>query len=314
MAAAGSGGAVGWNVPDYSHYGHPPGYQPPDQSAPGFPVMTKDQESAKGAPAGYEWDPVQKRYVPSVSSATTAKSLQDQLRGLATNSTSSSSSSGSGTGTGAGAGAGGSFPTVSYPGGGSQPNPGTYGSGGGSVGAYPSAGAYPSIAPVDTTGAENAAFNRAKDKVGQVSQGALSGLRSSLGGRGLLGSGAESRGTQGVINAGQAELGDVIRQNAITSAENAQQNAIANYQGQIGMRGQDIGANTTMRGQDIGERETQYQGGITQRGQDVQASAEANRTALLQNQLAWQKQQAQQSLALEALKGIVPGLTSTLQY
>lgn len=284
---------------------HPTGYQGPDISAPGFPVVTKDQQNAKGAPAGYQWDPVQGKYVPQVASATTALDIQNQLRGLATNTTSSSSSTGAnaGAGTGAAAGSGSGFPTVSYPGGpgGGQ---GGYGSSGGSTGTYPQ------IQQVDTRAAEDAAFNRAKDKSGLVAESALSGLRSSLGGRGLLGSGAESRGTNAVINKGQQELGDVIRQNAITSSENAQQNAIANYQGQTTMRGQDIGANTTMRGQDIGERETQYQGGITQRGQDVQAQSEANRNALLQTQLQFQRQ----AQALEALKGLVPGITSTLQY
>src|SRR6266704_1202684 len=47
---------------------NPVGYQGPDVSAPGFPVITKDQQNATGAPAGYKWDPVQQQYVRTPAS------------------------------------------------------------------------------------------------------------------------------------------------------------------------------------------------------------------------------------------------------
>ena len=133
------------------------------------------------------------------------------------------------------------------------------------------------LAPVDTSAAQAAQFGRAKDQVGQETSGALAGLRSSLGGRGMLGSGAESRGTSGIINAGQQQLGDTSRQAAITGSDLANQNATTNYQGGI-----------TQRGQDIGASEAAFQGGITQRGQDLAASeaAAARQQQVLQGLLS----------------------------
>lgn len=125
------------------------------------------------------------------------------------------------------------------------------------------------LAPVNTSGAASAAFGRAKDQVGQTSAGAIAGLRSSLGGRGMLGSGSEGRQTAGVINAGQAQLGDVSRQQAITDATRAEHEAQTNYEGGLTQRGQDLSASNaghladleargqdlTARGQNIGHEE-----------------------------------------------------------
>lgn len=96
------------------------------------------------------------------------------------------------------------------------------------------------VAPVDTSAATSAAFANAKDQVGQETGGALTGLRSALAGRGLLGSGAESRGTTSVITKGQGELGKTSRGQAIETADLGQKNAETNYQGQVEQRGQDI--------------------------------------------------------------------------
>ncbi len=126
-----------------------------------------------------------------------------------------------------------------------------------------------SIAPVDTTAAQSAAFARAKDQVGQTSAGALAGLRSSLASHGMLGSGSESRGTAAVVNAGQGQLGDVSRQQAIDSAANAQRTAEFNATGGITQRGQDIASADTQRGQDVTQRGQDVTSADTQRGQDV---------------------------------------------
>lgn len=131
------------------------------------------------------------------------------------------------------------------------------------------------LAPVDTSAAETASFNKAKDQVGLESTGALAGLRSALGGRNLLGGGLESRATTGVATSAAGQLGDVSRQQAVTRADEAQKNAATNFSGDITQRGQDFqkeeagnslagdlaiaGANNavTQRGQDISDRNAQ---------------------------------------------------------
>jgi hypothetical protein len=95
------------------------------------------------------------------------------------------------------------------------------------------------VAPVDTRGAEAESFARAKDQVGQTGAGAIASLRSVLGGRGLLGSGSESRGAASVINRGQGELGQVSRDQAIKRADMAADTAKFNYSGDVAQRGQD---------------------------------------------------------------------------
>jgi hypothetical protein len=213
---------------------------------------------------------------------------------------------------GTGTSAASEFPTVSYGGGaagsagGSTPqvswnyNPtGSAGAATPQVAAYdPSTNASAAniapIADINTDEAQAAAFARAKDTAGLVARGALTGLSGAMAGRGTVGSGVEGRGQQSIINAGQQQLGDVVRQQAMTKADLAQQTAEANYSGGIAQRGQDLSnlqagnQNTlTARGQDISQRgqdlnqlsdqqardlataQTGYQGGITQRGQDM---------------------------------------------
>lgn len=186
--------------------------------------------------------------------------------------------------------------TIDWPGG------GPLGGGGGSHIA--------GIAPLDTSAAQAAAFAHAKDQVGQIGQGSLTGLRSALGSRGMLGGGAESRATASVANRGQGELGDVVRQQAIDKSALDERTATTNYTGSISQRGQDI----TSHGQDLSAEAAQralegslaatgYQGAITQRGQDILAhQADADRT--------WQQSQAataQRNAMLQGLLGSLGG-------
>src|SRR6266853_2402918 len=155
----------------------------------------------------------------------------------------------------------------------------------------------PQIAPIDVSGADTAAFNRAKDQVGQTSASALSGLRSSLGGRGLLGSGAEYRGTTNVINQGQQQLGDVSRSNAINDVSVALDTAKANQNAALTGRGQDLTYGATTRGQDINAGETYRGQDITQRGQDIQSQEAASQLALTKSLAdAARQQQVMQGL------------------
>jgi hypothetical protein len=94
----------------------------------------------------------------------------------------------------------------------------------------------------DTSAADTANLNRTKDTVGQQSASALRGLRESLGARGMLGSGLESRGTEQIAEAGLGELGDVSRQQQIDNSNRTQHTAEVNYQGALTQRGQDIQA------------------------------------------------------------------------
>lgn len=115
----------------------------------------------------------------------------------------------------------------------------------GAVGGGVSAGGAGAVGPLamqDTSAADNAQLARTKDTVGKQSAGALRGLRESLGARGMLGSGLESRGVEQITEAGQGQQGEVARQQQIDNSNRTQHTAEMNYQGQIAQRGQDIQA------------------------------------------------------------------------
>lgn len=106
------------------------------------------------------------------------------------------------------------------------------------------AGRVAHVAAPDLTKANDAAFARAKDKQGAINTASLTSLRSVLGGRNLLGSGAEYRGTSGIAQRGMGELGQVNRDNAMRDATAAENSASQNYQGDITQRGQDLAASS----------------------------------------------------------------------
>lgn len=164
------------------------------------------------------------------------------------------------------------------------------------------------LAPVDTSAAEAASFNRAKDQVGQESAGALTGLRSALGGRGMLGSGLEERGTAAAATSAAGELGDVSRQQAVTRADEAQKNATTNFQGDVTQRGQDfqkeeagnsLAGNLAMAG---------YSGQITQRGQDITNANAQKALEIEQAQLGAQQRSTALAGLEAALKTTSPAL------
>ena len=148
------------------------------------------------------------------------------------------------------------------------------------------------VAPVDMTAANAAVFGAAKDQVGQETSGALTGLRSALGGRGMLGSGAESRGTAATINTGQGELGAATRQNAMTDAAAQQQTAQGNQTAAVTQRGQDFSANAAAE-----------EAALTARGQDITAQNDANQTQL-------EKYAQEQSTRQTSLQGLISALTA----
>lgn len=165
------------------------------------------------------------------------------------------------------------------------------------------------IAPVDTSAAEAASFNKAKDTEGMTATGALTGLRSALGGRGMLGSGLEERGTASVANASAGRLGDVTRQQAVTRADEAQKNAETNFTGDITQRGQDYQHEESANSLAGDLATAGYQGQITQRGQDIQAQAAANAMKIEQAQLASQQRASALDGLTAALKVTAPSVT-----
>jgi hypothetical protein len=160
------------------------------------------------------------------------------------------------------------------------------------------------LAIPDTSAAQSAEFARAKDLAGLTARGALTGLAGAMAGRGTVGSGVEGRGQQAVINAGQQQLGEVGRQQAITGAELAQKQAETAYQGGITQRGQDISAQGDAATRALQESLAQYQGGITQRGQDIGQQQFGANLNLSQQELEIKRRQAQQQDMLAALQGV----------
>ena len=151
------------------------------------------------------------------------------------------------------------------------------------------------VAPVDTSAATGAAFNAAKDQVGQETSGSVSAMRSILGGRGMLGSGAETGATTGIINQGQQQLGAASRANATTQATQAETNALANQSAGVATRGQDVTAEGNA-----------YSGQVAQRGQDISAQESANTLAVQQTM---QQAQLRQSI-LDGLLASVSKVSS----
>ncbi len=149
----------------------------------------------------------------------------------------------------------------------------------------------------DMTAADDAAFSRARDTVGQTTRASLTALRSALGGRGQLGGGGELRGTASVVNEGQRELADTSRQRAITEGDRAAHNAELSYTGNITQRGQNMTAAEAADALAARLKEVSYQGDITQRGQDISAMQGAQSQALAEKQ----QQQAVLDRILSAL-------------
>jgi len=163
------------------------------------------------------------------------------------------------------------------------------------------------LAPVDTTAAETASFNKAKDQVGQEATGALTGLRSALGGRNLLGSGQESRATASLATGAESQLGDVTRQQAVTRADEAQKNAETNFQGDISQRGQDFQkeeAGNSLAGQ---LAMAGAQNAVTQRGQDITDRNAQKALEIEQAQLGAQQRSTALAGLEAALKISSPG-------
>ena len=93
--------------------------------------------------------------------------------------------------------------------------------------------------------ARAAAFARAKDRAGQVARASLTSLREALGGRGLLGGGAEVRGTADIIGGAAGDLGDFEREQLIQDLDRS-----------ADVSDRERAAGLTERGQNLGYRQS----------------------------------------------------------
>jgi hypothetical protein len=239
--------------------------------------------------AAMDADKTRKATAEGTALGTGTKAAYDAMGNPADTSKSSSA--------GAGGSASGSIPRIGESGGGwTEAGP----SGSGSFGT-PSPVSH--ISMPDMQAAESASFGRAKDQVGQETQGALTGLRSALAGRGMLGSGAESRGTVSAITKGQGELGEVSRRQAENELSTNLDVQKSNQAADLTGRGQDV----SMRGQNMDYASTHRGQDITQRGQDIQQQ-EANASLQMTKSL----QEAAQRQAV--LNGIMSAISSKSLY
>lgn len=182
-----------------------------------------------------------------------------------------------------GSGAGSGFQT------GSIPNEVSIGSGGGSTATSPIA----TIAPLDFTKANAAAFATAKDQAAQTAQASMRGLQQALSARGLTGGGYQA-GQIGTTLAREANtIGQASRDEARNEANLQAQADEANLGAQVTQRGQDISRQEADAERAARLAEASFSGGIAQRGQDIGvAESAANRAADLA------KFRASQSLAI----------------
>jgi hypothetical protein len=92
-----------------------------------------------------------------------------------------------------------------------------------------------------------AAYSRAKDQVGQSTQGLMKSLQNQFAGRGLRGSSIEGNAVGSALESQAGQLADVSRGQAMQGSQRATDLAKTRYAGDIQMRGQDMDAESQMR-------------------------------------------------------------------
>ncbi len=95
----------------------------------------------------------------------------------------------------------------------------------------------------------------------------------------MLGGGGERRGVTNILTAGQGQLGDTAREQAVSDVNRATDFAKMGYEGAISQRGQDvtqreqtIAAGNSAADRALAAASTAFSGGITQRGQNIGSS------------------------------------------
>lgn len=124
---------------------------------------------------------------------------------------------------------------------------------------------------VDPGSANAAALSRARDQIGVNSRASIDALRNEFAGRNLQGSNIEAAKIGDIVMAGQGQMADTLREQAIQEAARAQAVEDRNYAGGLTTRGQDV----TSRGQDVGQAIATAGNVVATRGQDVSAQTAA---------------------------------------
>lgn len=100
----------------------------------------------------------------------------------------------------------------------------------------------PQIPDADRTAAEAAEFGRAKDRIGLATQGLMKSIRNNFSKRGLSGSPLAMSREAGALEHGAGQIGETIRDQAISGLNRQYDVRDQNYQGDLSQRGQDISA------------------------------------------------------------------------
>lgn len=101
----------------------------------------------------------------------------------------------------------------------------------------------PRVAPpatADRRAAEDAAFGRAKDRIGQATQGLMRAIRGQVGARNIGGSSIEGNMISDALGQAYGQTGEVIRDQAIEGLRRDQTVEDRDYAGELTQRGQDI--------------------------------------------------------------------------
>ena len=110
----------------------------------------------------------------------------------------------------------------------------------GASGSASGAGSVPLVQMPGGTAGSDAAFARGKEKAGLNARASLTALSEALGSRNMLGGGAEAVGIGEVVGRAGQGVNEIIREQSVSDANNANSRAAAEYQGLITQRGQDL--------------------------------------------------------------------------
>lgn len=100
----------------------------------------------------------------------------------------------------------------------------------------------PGIAPIDMTASNDSTFANAKDQAGETARSEIDSMNGLFGATNALGGGAQAQGTRDIVENAAGAVGDVTRQNAVTTAQSNADIAKTNQAAAITQRGQDIAA------------------------------------------------------------------------
>lgn len=94
---------------------------------------------------------------------------------------------------------------------------------------------------VQEAAARDAAFARSKEQAGQTARASMTALQDAVGERGLMGSSVEAAQTGAIVGGAAGDIGEFLRDRAITESAQASKNADLDFQGQVTQRGQTLG-------------------------------------------------------------------------